>query len=57
MAAGGKIPGDMNPALKTPLKFVVALAAVLALGVVLYLGAALHVYIIAVVVKLLSLLG
>jgi type IV secretory pathway VirB2 component (pilin) len=44
----------MNPALKAPLKFVLALAAVIALGIVLYIGAALNVYVIAVVVKLIS---
>jgi hypothetical protein len=44
----------MNPALKAPLKFVLALAAVIAFGIVLYIGAALHVYIIAFVVKLIS---
>lgn len=47
----------MNPVLKGPAKFVAALAAVVVVGVVLYLGAAAHVYIIAAVVKLLSLLG
>lgn len=47
----------MNPALKGPAKFVLALAAVIVVGLVLYLGAALHVYLIAAVVKLLSLIG
>jgi hypothetical protein len=44
----------MNPALKAPLKFVLAFAAVIAFGIVLYIGAVLNVYAIAFVVKLIS---
>lgn len=52
-AAGGRIR-RVNPALKTPARFVGAFAGVILLGLVLYLGAAIQVYVLAWVVKILQ---